>query len=493
MKPVLILVTLLGLGLAAGPCVSEPFVAYSLREAQSRVQSGQRDAELMGLGGIRRIVGMVQDPDGDIILVGRAIPTEPAASLTDLAVALRARLLLDAWPLVSIDPVEHTAHTGLQQVRFDGGIAHTAFGRDFLLSDIWLKEYSLQLLPERPELPSLRRLVGQSSLGGRLAGNALVWSEVRGQAAPEAELHGRSVLGQRVIQARFWFTPAETRVLVRDGVFAISALRIKVEVEDLSPPSAHGPRGAGEPALAFAAALTEHMDRLREVPAIARLKILFDLTQVAEGIRGLASRPSLEGLMSELPLERIAMADALPLVRVVGRRLLADGSTELISLSGGVRFQSELRWLARGDITPLRRIVLDTRPTPDALTWPLPLSGWSMPNADDLPRAAPATPSGSGAIPAGMSIVTENLVIAPDTRPAAGATGVFRGFTPAASIAPLALFQTASAPDALGGVSMQLRVDRDRFRSDPSLDALRDLLLRRAEEGDRLILPLPIR
>ena len=122
--------------------------AFSLREANRLVKEGKADAPgLANLGGITRIVGMVFDRDtGDVILIGKVRSDMPPASLDDLVVALRSRLGKGQYPKVSIDMVEDTAKTGMQKVRFEGGIEETQFGGDFLDSDVVLKLYSLDLL-----------------------------------------------------------------------------------------------------------------------------------------------------------------------------------------------------------------------------------------------------------------------------------------------------------------------------------------------------------
>jgi len=86
-----------------------------------------------------------------------------ALRLDDLAVALRARLVHDDWPMVSIDPVASTARTGQQQVRLKGGIAATRFGQDLLAADIFLKRYSLEAVPAMSAAPSYRSLVDQAT------------------------------------------------------------------------------------------------------------------------------------------------------------------------------------------------------------------------------------------------------------------------------------------------------------------------------------------
>ena len=169
---------LCGLALLSGSVTrscAEELKAFSLREANRLLAAGQsRNEELQTLGGITRFAGMVLDREKqDIILIGKVRVDLPPASIDDLAVALRCRLLRGGCPRVSIDMVEETARTGMQNVRFDGGIDRTAFGSNFLGSDVILKRYSLGLLEEiggrDPVFEALRKrhqnAVGQGRKG----------------------------------------------------------------------------------------------------------------------------------------------------------------------------------------------------------------------------------------------------------------------------------------------------------------------------------------
>jgi hypothetical protein len=74
----------------------------------------------MALGCINKAVGLMIDrARPDIILVGHHDPNRPPLTLDDFVVALRARFIHGAWPLVSIDPTEETKQTGLQRVRME--------------------------------------------------------------------------------------------------------------------------------------------------------------------------------------------------------------------------------------------------------------------------------------------------------------------------------------------------------------------------------------
>ena len=98
------------------------YVAFSLKVAQKRILEspvGQLSPEVLNLGGITAITGLVYDRESDdIILVGERNPKRAPLTLDDFVVALRARFIHGKWPLVSIDPTEETKTTGMQVVRF---------------------------------------------------------------------------------------------------------------------------------------------------------------------------------------------------------------------------------------------------------------------------------------------------------------------------------------------------------------------------------------
>ena len=106
------------------------YFAFSLREAVNHAREGNFSDELRHLAGITRFAGLVYDHNRqDIILVGLADSNLPKARFEDFCVALRARLIYDEFPLVSIDPVKDTEKTNLQKIRFDGHLENSYFGK----------------------------------------------------------------------------------------------------------------------------------------------------------------------------------------------------------------------------------------------------------------------------------------------------------------------------------------------------------------------------
>src|SRR5437879_6404377 len=88
-----------------GEAADNSLVAYSLNAAERMVKSGGRDPEIANLAKITRLMGLMYDRQRrDVVVIGRAEEGRPTLSLSDFVVALRAVILLEQWPLVSIDP-----------------------------------------------------------------------------------------------------------------------------------------------------------------------------------------------------------------------------------------------------------------------------------------------------------------------------------------------------------------------------------------------------
>ena len=194
------------------------YVAFSLRVAQQRITDVGAGGdyrtvapEVYQLGGITQFVGLVYEPHRhELILVGRYRPDRQPLTLDDFAVALRARFVHEHWPIVSIDSTEDTPETGLQRVRFEGGIAETQFGADLLDADYRLKQIGLGLLPA--SIPGFK-----THWDRRRA-----WSQEPPVRAAIEETGGESWS----MTSRFWFYPVLQSVAVRQNVVSIKGLKI---------------------------------------------------------------------------------------------------------------------------------------------------------------------------------------------------------------------------------------------------------------------------
>jgi len=381
--PVLVLLTC-ALG-APSTFGLERYTAFSLRAARARVESrpeGQDfradDREAFELGGITTVKGLVVDPNtGDLILVGQRIPGRPALTLDDLVVALRARLVSDEWPEVSMDPVPETDRWNIYVVRFEGGIADSQFGKDLLDADFLLKLIC----------------VGYVDSGVEAIGDA--WQLYVDMYSRLAK-NGNSV-EIPAIQGRFWYYPIVSRITVRDnvatfkdlkmGVFC-EVLNVKVEGEELEDISAINDEAAER----VASLISEHYDELAEThPCVRRVQQLNELVAATKAIAAMDRPVDLTWWLEHYDPAKVATPKKMAQVRRVGVLRRSDGKPgPAIELVGGVALRAVALRLRAGDVTALAEAVLTTRPSPEELTWSFMVSDWVIPLPSRWHEMAPS-------------------------------------------------------------------------------------------------------
>lgn len=443
-----------------------PCVAFSLREASRRAQAGARGDEVWKLGGITRLFGAVIDPRGDVVLLGRRVAGLPAANLTDLAGALRARLVHGEWPELSIDPDEQTAVAGTLAVTTRGGIHGSSLHAVLQEADVFLKRYAMQQTGPIALLPSYAELmVAGAEQRVRAAGatvNAVRWLDAEAMRALTAEMHGRAVAALSTSHVQFWFAAKQPFACkAADGVFGITELQLCVQVKRLGSNVSVDEDGC---ASAFARAFTDNLDAAAErCAAVRRLKALYDMVAIAEGLRGMSTRPDLTWLLGECPVADAGASDRYPATDLCALLERSDGGREVVQLAGGVDLRTEIAWLNDGDLSPLRRLVLAHRPAPDSLCWEPPLQGWRMPNMGDVGGErgpAPNEPAPALADEPGSVVFAQHYTFATQNSATPGQAS-FHGFLDFPR--PVAVAAPMPAP---GGVSMRMPVRARAFRLD---------------------------
>jgi hypothetical protein len=320
-------------------------IAFSLSAAERIMRGGgAADGQASTLAGMNGIVGLVFDSAArDAILVGRTVSGAEPLALDDLVAAIRARLVRKEWPLVTIERTPDTVTTGRQEVRFEGGVAGTGYGAKLLAADVTLKQAALGLPP------------GAS-------GSIPSYFDRCAKRLAEAELTSAT--------SRFWFHAADASLLARENVFVVRDLKIGVE--------AVGVEGSAERddlADGFAADFSQHYSEIaaRHVE-VARLKPLFDLVAIGNGMESLPSSASAFWTREYSPRAAATPAEH-PLVErreQVSRR----GRRLNLELSGGVDTRIFARRLQDGDCRAFQEAVLQTRPRNDSLWWRVPISAW---------------------------------------------------------------------------------------------------------------------
>jgi hypothetical protein len=340
------------------------YKAFSLSEAQRQIQThASKTADLLELGGITQPIGCVHDEiSGDVIIVGECRPRAGSIKLDDLVVAMRSMIKRRIAPLVSIDRTPETPNTGLQIVRFEGGIENTGFGADLLKADEVLKQLGL----------------------GKLFAD--IWG-LRSYFDLSAE-DWRSTGRESAVMSRFWFKPDKDKsfVAVREGVAVINELHIRVETQvmaaaDQSDGQAAVENARDEIGQQFAATLTEALpEAAGYYPEIGRLDPLFRLTGLAEAMRRWqdkfgAKLPCLDFWLDAYPVAVEETLSTHPLLvnEATDER---DGKKLKMQITGGVELKPFVRLIddiRKGSPTAFKELVIASKPKGNPLTWDVPL------------------------------------------------------------------------------------------------------------------------
>ncbi|HAY21732.1 MAG TPA: hypothetical protein DCY27_06115 [Desulfobacterales bacterium] len=353
-------VLLLPLALGLNHVNAGPFIAYSLKEAEHLIKkTGKSNTDVIGLGGITNLIGMVYDEKGqDLVLVGQVNEGAHKVNLDDFVVALRARCLDQVWPSVSIDKTPETPKTGKQRVRFEGKLANTQFGNALLEADVILKKLGLGIIP--------------SDIWGVKSYFDMSVDDARQRGVNEN------------VSTRFWFHPLNSSLAKREGVFVIKDLRIGVIPQVMSAyingqkvTDINGFHDAvGE---RFSELLTQHFqDIASSYPEVGKLKALFDFVGLAEGVRSLVKKPDISFWLSQYSLAAALTPEDYNLLKREGKVLLGNQSVTM-EIDGGIEVKALISTLRDGDINALKELVIRSKPKESVLFWKVPLEGWQMP------------------------------------------------------------------------------------------------------------------
>ena len=334
------------------------YVAYSMGAAERLARNSQfRDPDLKQVGNITRIAGIVYEKNtNDVIIIGQSIPGERCITLDDVVVGFRTRLKYNKWPLVSIDKNNETESTKKQAVRFDGGIQNTQYGLDFLNADVVLKKCALGQLPTD------------------------IWG-VKSYFDLYEENVKNELQDKNRVEVRFWFDiVGKCTHSARDGVFAIGEMKIGVLPQVVYAGGKSDLSGIrsdiGE---AFANSMTSsYGDICVNYPELHRLKILFDLASISHFLTSLDQKPKLDYWLNTYQVENVTTPQQYDLV-VRERKVPTKNGDLVMVLDGGVRMRATVMRLQEGDVSALKEIVVQSRPSENTLVWRIPLEGWQIP------------------------------------------------------------------------------------------------------------------
>lgn len=334
-------------------------VCYSLAAAQRILAAeGGAPAEVKWLGGLSRPLAVITDGRGDLILLGERDPQLPGLRLDDVVMALRSADSLEGGnaPGVSIDPENENRDPDWQTVRYFGGIEHTHYGRVCYEADLLLKKLAF----------------GFAATGLYNAPNEwdLLLERVKSgfRQEPWVKEGGRS-----------WFFPSLVRVAVRPGGAVMQACKMAVmradETEGREQKENEEEKSdqvAARESLydVFVKMVSDNYDSLaRQHPVLVELRRLTILSALMKAARELPECPALDYWRGAYHVARDSTPARIPTLRR-GVSGLAYG----MALSGGVIIHPEIYRARAGDPAAIRTLALRLRPSPEALTWSIPLA-----------------------------------------------------------------------------------------------------------------------
>ena len=451
------------------------YIAFSLREAQRLLEfpGAEKDSMLQKLGGITRLVGAVVDRENDdIILIGKKNSQLPFARFEDLLVALRSRIVFDELPMVSIDAPSKPERPEEQEIRFSKSIVGTSFSLDFLASDIILKRYSLKLEEQIREVTSYKELMLEQEID-RLRQEGVTVTDIKSITSEELSLYeGKGLASEGSTQSRFWFNYKDPYTVRTDGtVFCILSLDLDIIKESADVGSMNDTiAGSLAPDVRFAQAFSENYYKLCETfPVLHRLKLLFDFVALAEGLKNIKDRPQIDYLLYDHHIQKFDTPKTYPLIKRTTALSRSDGKTSLVQLSGGIKPSVELEFLNAGNVSYLKKFVLESRPEKHSLFWRVPIDGWEMPNAKGIPATREKTAMAQqDERPTGFSVSISKSVVFDQSSNPSRTIGTFDAFP---STRPFAPVETA-------GVEMNMVIDSIAFILADSLIRLRNEILK---------------
>jgi tetratricopeptide (TPR) repeat protein len=347
------------------------YIAYSLKGAQQRIARAgdnwrQKEPEVMGLGGINKMVGFVFDNSaGDLILVGQKEQGRAALTLDDLVVALRR------WCYITPIYAMVKSTVGAQEpqpqsVSFERGIENTAFGQSMFEAARRLQELSTGLA--EPGVGGLRSVWDREA---EATGTDLPLS----QKAPVFGVTGAS----KKVFLHLLLCPIVPHVVVQDGVCVVRGMKVAVFANVVTATINDQPmkdvKSVEDASRAFANDVSQRFDDLaRADPSFNRLRGLLELAAVSDASQELEESPDLSYWLRTYV---IAEADTPETTQPLYRRYKGDHGW--FEVSSSVLLDIHSTRLGAGHMTSLRAEVLKVRPSSNAMIWSFDAGEWMIP------------------------------------------------------------------------------------------------------------------
>ncbi|MGH9427854.1 MAG: tetratricopeptide repeat protein, partial [Terriglobia bacterium] len=230
-----------------------------------------------------------------------------------------------------------------QEVRFFGGIENTHFGQVCYEADWLMKRIGLAL----EKLP-IEKLKAYYELA--------------------QEQHRKAGWGRTTVASQFWFYPIVNRVNVLGDVVLLEKFQMGVFTEVLyaevdGKPVADVERFEHYPSEGFSRSLTENYDAAAEAQEVLEtLRGLTRLAALAKGLTQAEQKPDVDFYLKGYPMEKAETPKEKEVLRV--------GNKEVgLEISGGVNLMALAMRLKGGDVSALRKLVVETRLSEKALSW----------------------------------------------------------------------------------------------------------------------------
>ncbi|HHT9114472.1 MAG TPA: hypothetical protein ACFYD0_14270 [Candidatus Wunengus sp. YC65] len=345
--------------------------AFSLNAAKYALDSGRTDAqemeELFSIGYINRIWAVLLDDKSDLIIVGERDPSLPLMHLDDIAVALRTidKISTGENPGVSIEPPSHDEYSPIQKVKYFGGIEKTHYGKICFEADYLLKHLSLGF--------SLTGIDGFPSEWDMELDNA--------KAGRELELWESSI-------GRSWFYPYKIMISHKNKTASLTSITMEVRTDmdnELDLPKGYleineetitdilkdNPNAVS---VIHARLITQNYDKIASTyPVLIQLQNLLALSGLLAEVLKDEDKTDISYWLKDYSVQESDTPEEIPMLNRGVKGLAYTSLT-----SGGVLSLYEIKdgWTeAVISRIPkyIKQAALLSRPSPDAITWVIPL------------------------------------------------------------------------------------------------------------------------
>lgn len=348
---------------------SDMYKAFSIKNAQKMIMSNSpgiefRDTmpQVYTLSGITKIAGLVYDSDKqDIIIVGTEDKRFPVLSVDDLISALKARLVLGQWPLVSLEPDNTTDKDNQLTVRFKGELANTSFGKALLDADYALKRIVLGM-----HYTKVDGLKSYWDFGMEMV-----------KENPE---------NMKNIKTGLWFFPVIAKVFISDNVVEIGRVNLEVFAGGSNRSiyqKIHGGKKItveDKSAIEFSVNLSSKFHELvNKYPVFARLYDFSCFVALATAIDDIGLEASVNWWMNNYHLKSVETPSRIKVLKREEKyKFEKDGAIHRghRRLSGGIRIVAITRQIKGSNAYLLKDKVLQSRPNPDMLSWKFTVDKW---------------------------------------------------------------------------------------------------------------------